>query len=214
MVRVDKTDSFTSHSLLHWLCVWSCRRRFLQIGNKFLRKPYSTRPHNKMWGICLYNALQKVAGHQTVLRIWKWHRFLCYRSVWGDGLAWHPDVSLVSDGWLCSMYLAPVSPSLSFRSVWALFCPCEPVTVKASGGTFNKPMLLCMLEDVTHAKAGKAESAVLHAADPSSPICLCAIGCQNISWAIGSLDMTATASVQSSTDSEIKVLCKCKHQWS
>lgn len=82
------------------------------------------------------------------------------------------------------------------------------MTVKASGGTFNKPMLLCMLEDATHAKARNAESAALHAVDPSSLICLCAIGCQNISWAIGLLEMTAGASVQSSMDSEIKVLCK------
>lgn len=109
-----------------------------------------------------------------------WHRIQrCVIAVWWVTLQ-HASPSI-----------APLSPFQ--KCPWALFCPCEPVTVKASGGTFNKPMLLCMLEDVTHAKAGNAESAALHAVDPSSLICLCAIGCQNISWAIGLLEMTACA---------------------
>lgn len=36
-------------------------------------------------------------------------------------LASHPDVSLLSDGWLCSMNLS-------------LFCPCEPLTAKPQEG--------------------------------------------------------------------------------
>ncbi len=96
--------------------------------------------------------------------------------------------------WVTLQHVSP-SPHLRFVEpcMWALFCPCEPVTVKASGGTFNKPVPLCMLEDVTQAKAGNAESAAQHAVSPSSLIWLCAIVCQKRFWAIGLLDSTATA---------------------
>lgn len=121
--------------------------------------------------------------------------------------------------------LQHVSPSLhlslSLRCVeqclWALFCSCEPVTVKASGGTFNKPVPLCMLEDATQAKAGYAESAAQHAVNPSSLICLCAIVCQNRSLAIGLLDSTAAALCRALWT--VKSRCYAnrahlEHQWS
>ncbi len=139
-----------------------------------------------------------------------------------EKMAWHLiqtcHCCLMGD--ICSMYLLP-SISLSLRFVepcmWALFCPCEPVTVKASGGTFNKPVPLCMLEDVTQAKAGNAESAAQHAVSPSSLICLCAIVCQKRFWAIGLLDSTATALFRALWT--VKSRCYAnrahlEHQWS
>lgn len=180
----------------------------------------SNRSHNKIYEICLSNALQKVTRHwnplaKSALENGSSFVTFCVIAQCEEMAGHHIQTChccLMGDFAACISLPPSISLSLSLRCVeqclWALFCPCEPVTIKASGGTFNKPVPLYMLEDVIHAKAGNAESAAQNAVNLSSLICLCAIGCQNKSWAIGLLDSAATASVQSSTDSEIKVLCK------